>query len=141
MIPKKIIVHHSLTKDDETVSWGAIRRYHINALGWVDIGYHAGVELIKSGGQSRHEALLGRSWNIQGAHTFGQNDDSLGICFVGNYDLEEPFGEMLEMGAKVIRMWLWLFAISPYEVYGHNQFSDKSCPGEKFNMGRLRSLL
>ena len=141
MIPKKIIVHHSLTKDSGTVSWGAIRRYHVNTLGWIDIGYHARVELIESGGQSRHEALIGRNWGFQGAHTFGQNYDSLGICFVGNYDLEGPSGEMLEVGAKVIKMWLWLFGISPNEIYGHRDFSGKSCPGEKFNLGRLKAFL
>lgn len=141
MTPKKIIIHHSLTKDSETVSWGAIRTWHVEHEGYDTIGYHAGVELVGNGPNIYYEVLLGRMWGLQGAHALGQNHDSLGICFIGNYDLEEPSGEILEMGAGVIKMWLWLFGISPDQIYGHRHFSGKSCPGEKFNMEKLVALL
>jgi hypothetical protein len=139
MIPRRIIVHHSLTKDSGTVSWGAIRYYHTVTLGWKEIGYHSGVELVQSGQHFYNEILLGRPWDMAGAHTIGQNHDSLGICFVGNYDLIRPPEPMLVVGGQLIGMWLRLFNIPKSEIYGHRDFADyKTCPGTKFDLNELK---
>jgi N-acetylmuramoyl-L-alanine amidase len=140
---KRIIIHHSLTKDSATVSWGDIRRYHTQDLGWHDIGYHAGVELVESGGHSFYfEALMGRMWDVEGAHASGHNSDSLGICFVGNYDIVVPPTEMLESGAKVLALWMKLFNIPSSEIYGHHAFASyKSCPGTLFPLSTLISMV
>lgn len=134
----KIIVHHSATADNLTVSWGAIRKYHIEKLGFQDIGYHAGVELVESGGRRYYESFLGRSWFVPGAHCRGQNHDSLGICLVGNFDLEIPDYGLLEAGAKVVALWMALFAVPHYMIFPHNAFNpQKSCPGELFKMEKF----
>ena len=41
-----IMIHHSATEDSQTLSWQAIRRFHMTDPEhlWADIGYHAGVE-------------------------------------------------------------------------------------------------
>jgi len=141
-IPKKIIVHHSLTKDSGSVSWGAIRKYHTQTLKWAGIGYHLGVELIISGDEPCYEALLGRMWDRSGAHTRGHNHNSLGICFVGNYDNTPPRREMLETGAEVIALWLKLFSLSIDDIHSHHNFNiRKSCPGTLFDMEQLRMLV
>ena len=137
----KIICHHSLTKDSGSVSWGAIRRYHTETLKWKDIGYHAGIELVISGGKLYYETLIGRMWDTPGAHVRGHNSHSLGLCFVGNYDLSPPEYEMLIVGAKLIRLWMRLFDIDIHEVYAHRDFSTKSCPGEMFDMNKLKSYI
>lgn len=140
-IPKRIIVHHSFTKDSKTVSWGAIRKYHTETYKWSDIGYHAGVEMVVSGNEVYYEIFMGRMWDRQGAHTMGQNHDSLGICFVGNYD-ERVLGiQAIRAGARLIALWSKLYNISIDDIYPHSAFSEKSCPGKLFDMELLKKYV
>lgn len=143
-VPERIICHHSATKDSGTVSWGAIRKYHTQTLDrpYKDIGYHAGCELVKSGSELYYEILMGRMWDVTGAHTRGQNSNSLSICFIGNYDIEVPKKEMMEAGAKVIALWLDLFSLAINDIYSHHNFDPrKSCPGKLFNMEYLKECV
>jgi N-acetylmuramoyl-L-alanine amidase len=135
--PSKIFIHHSLTVDSGTVSWGAIRRYHVETNGWKDIGYHCGVELAGA----EYEAMLGRPWDDIGAHCVGQNAVSLGICFVGNFDITPPPDAQLIVGAKLLKYWCRLFGIDPMSIYPHSLFADKTCPGTMFDMEKLREMV
>ena len=138
MKPTQIILHHSFTSDSKTVSFGAIRKYHVETLGWKEIGYHIGIELARND----YEIFMGRMWDIQGAHTKGQNHNSLGICFIGNYDLKSPSDKILETGAKVVSYWMRLFNISIDSIFGHRHFASyKSCPGNLFNIEKFKILL
>lgn len=128
MKPTRIIIHHSLTKDGATVSWDAIRWYHVHSNGWNDIGYHLGVELI--GG--RYEVLLGRMLDQIGGHTYGQNADSIGICCVGNFDLAPPPPAQLDLLVRLVRSLCVLLEIPPARVFRHSDFAAKSCPGKLF---------
>lgn len=133
MIPKRIILHHSLTADSQTVSWNAIRRYHTEVLGWNDIGYHFGIELVGD----RYEVLVGRMLNEVGAHTKGQNGDSIGICFIGNFDMSEVPPEQWRLGVRLVAGLCETVGnprISADMIFGHCSFSAKSCPGKKFNV-------
>ena len=153
MVPKRIILHHSLTADSKTVSWGAIRRYHTSyafngkiiskeeaqhCMGagqhikkpWRDIGYHFGIELV---GDS-YEILMGRMPNEQGAHCRGHNEDSIGICFIGNYDLKPPPIEMVNKGVQLVAWLCKTYNLSSYNLFGHRDFSPKTCPGKEFNL-------
>ena len=137
MIPKRVIVHHSLTKDSETVSWGAIRRYHTQTNGWRDIGYHYGVELVGD----HYEVLAGRPEDVAGAHCAGQNHNALGICFIGNYDLEAPAEAMMKRATEVLYPILRRLHITPDMIYGHRDFSGKACPGRQFPLERFREAM
>ncbi|MBW1666861.1 MAG: N-acetylmuramoyl-L-alanine amidase [Deltaproteobacteria bacterium] len=140
MRPEYIIIHHSLTKDGATVSWGAIRRYHTQTLGWRDIGYHFGIELVGE----HYEILMGRLPNEVGAHCKerGMNRMSLGVCCVGNFDLRRPPDAQWEACLRLTRFLMDSYNIAADHVLGHRELATyKSCPGRLWDMSRFRSLL
>uniref|UniRef100_A0A674JM88 Peptidoglycan-recognition protein n=1 Tax=Terrapene triunguis TaxID=2587831 RepID=A0A674JM88_9SAUR len=55
-----------------------IQHYHMNNKGWCNIAYNF---LIGEDGK----VYEGRGWNTEGAHTYGYNDISLGIAFMGDF--------------------------------------------------------
>ena len=135
-----IMIHHSLTGDGTTVSWGAIRNYHL-AQGWHDIGYHAGVELIGD----HYEALLGRPETEEAAacRQGNMNKLALHLCIVGNFDLAPPADTLLRFAARyVVRPWLVRYNLLPEHIVGHREFATyKSCPGDMFDLESLRRLV
>jgi len=136
--PNRIILHCSATQDSGTVSWSAIRKYHVEVNKWSDIGYHFGIELIGD----KYEILAGRMLNTQGAHCSGQNYDSIGICFVGSFDTQPPPREQLSLGLKLVSSLCDVFDLQKRHVFGHREFtSAKTCPGLAFNLNRFRNDL
>lgn len=150
MNPQYIVIHHSLTKDGQTVDWDAIRRYHREVNGWSDIGYHYGIEQVGKG------ILLqvGRPESVPGAHTkeMHMNSKSLGICVVGNFDLAPPGLEVLRFLSEIVRRKVMEYGIPVQAVLGHREVGVmagfdwkkgeyKSCPGKYFPMDTLRAML
>ena len=72
--PQKVICHHSLTRDSGSVSWGAIRKFHMETLDppYKDIGYHCGVELVKSGEDGSNNSIGNDT--TQHVNTRGERD-------------------------------------------------------------------
>ncbi len=142
MIPEYVMLHHSLTTDGPTVSWGAIRYYHTVIKGWRDVGYHYGIELISSGHHQYYEILQGRMPDQVGAHCYqgGMNRKSIGVCLVGNFDEDPvPQGQM----DRTIELVSWLlgeFHIPVENILGHRDFASyKSCPGSQFDLDAFRN--
>jgi N-acetylmuramoyl-L-alanine amidase len=143
VIRTHIMVHHSLTKDSGTVSWAAIQRYHVETMGWADVSYHAGVELVNPEGEV--EAFLGRDWTQQAAACpqGEMNRRALHVCVVGNYDLVAPSDEHLRVLVKrVLLPWMNLFGIGVDRIVGHRDYNaSKTCPGTLFSLDNLRRMV
>jgi N-acetylmuramoyl-L-alanine amidase len=146
--PRFIVLHHSLTKDGETVNWDAIKKYHMETNGWGDIGYHFGVESVAG----KYVILRGRPIVQRGAHCAdgGMNRQSLGVCMVGNFDLAEPPEAQKHLTQALVSRLLWLYKIPVVNVLGHREAQQraglplerrKSCPGNKVDMDRFRQGL
>ena len=139
MEPKNIIIHHSLTKDGKTVSWDDIRKYH-KSLGWRTIGYHYGIELVNDD----YEIFVGRMMNESGAHCKqqGMNYKSLGICCIGNFDVDSVPKKQWQTCLKLVRSLVDILRLSLDNIYGHNEFAHyKSCPGNNWSMKEFRREL
>ncbi len=118
--PNKIILHHSATDGG---TFESIKKYHVEHNGWDDIGYHY---LIQQDG-SLHK---GRNEKTVGAHCLGQNDSSIGICLVGNFDKYEPNDKQMKSLNDLIIDINMRLGIT--EIQGHNHYSEKTCPGIYF---------
>ena len=85
----KLIIHCSAVGPHQTSSAAQIDAWH-RAKGWQMIGYHY---VIRRDGNIE----VGRPADMIGAHTSGQNSNSLGICYEGGKaPLGPPKGGMTE---------------------------------------------
>jgi len=139
-----IIIHHSLTADNTTVEWDAIKRYHMQEKGWRDIGYHWGLEKVGT----EYVYRTGRSMEQDGAHAKDFNKRGIGICLVGNYDLADPHPRAWEMLKTLCKKLMSTFQIPAIRVIGHRETYillkkpvEKTCPGSRFDLERLRKEL
>jgi len=134
------MLHHSLTRDGQTVSWGAIRRYHVETRHWGAIGYHYGVELVGD----HYEVLMGRS-ELDPAAACPQeemNARALHICCVGNFDDAPPPSAMLEaLVGLVILPAMVEYGLPPERIIGHRDANpNKTCPGLRFDLDVVRTM-
>ena len=136
-IPKYLIVHHTggtnsnPLADTSHHTFEIVNAYHrqnpnINlghpsSLGYY-IGYHYFIE--KSG-----RTIQGRADNDEGAHTKGKNDESIGICLAGNFDLTLPAKEQIDSLLKLLERLSALYKIPINNIVPHRKFSSKTCYG------------
>ena len=132
-----IMIHHSLTEDGRTVSWQAIRRYHIEEQKWMDIGYHFGIELVND----HYEVLVGRDLDHDGAHCVGMNTKAIGICLVGNFDAITVPTAQWNRAAAFVKSLMTELDIPIANVVPHRNYAPKSCPGNLFDMAKFREAI
>lgn len=122
----KIIIHCSATRPDMDIGVAEIRDWHVNGNGWDDVGYHY---IIRRDGTLES----GRSEDVTGAHTYGHNHHSIGVCLVGGSPSVAGGVECnftLKQWRQLEKIVYGLKQKYPNaEVLGHNNFTSlKTCP-------------
>jgi hypothetical protein len=125
--PTRILIHHSASDDTPVDNTRWIRAWH-KGQGWIDLGYHATAEQI----DGEYEILVGRRWDLYGAHSYSQNKIALGLCLIGNFSKAEPPRAQLVAAAKFVAFWMSLYNIPITEIYPHSKFDATECPGTLF---------
>lgn len=128
-------VHSSATKPSQDISEDDIRKWHLEN-GWDDIGYH--IYIRRSG-----HVDFGRPFDVRGAHVFGHNNNSLGICLEGgvNEDGEPEDNFTPAQKHALIRMMDALKMMFPHIAFkGHRDFAgtDTQCPS--FDVGAFLAV-
>lgn len=116
---ERIILHHA---DAKSCSAEDIHRWHLNN-GWSGAGYHF---LVRKDGK----VYRLRPEEKVGAHAYGANYNSLGICFEGDYMEEDMPAEQIKAGQELVTYLKHEYNITT--VQAHRDVCATSCPGDKF---------
>jgi hypothetical protein len=126
--PKGIFIHHSATRDTASVSFDAIKRYHVETNNWDDIGYDYLIEYV----QGVPMVFTGRGLQYMGAHARGFNDH-IGICVVGNFDEEVLPKDKTMVLVRLVASLLILYPhLTVDDIHYHREVANKTCPGLDF---------
>tara|TARA_Y100001963_G_C6681510_1_gene400075 strand:+ start:305 stop:721 length:417 start_codon:yes stop_codon:yes gene_type:complete len=125
----KLIVHCSASDKDTHDNPNVIREWHLQK-GWHDCGYH--YIITKDGSLS-----VMRPISLKGAHCYGQNSYSIGICLTG---LEVFTEYQLRTLKKLCLNLCEIFELHDTVIYPHWYFNnEKSCP--VFGLGEVREYV
>ena len=120
----KIIIHSSYTPEGREHDVKDITAWH-KAQGWSDCGYHY---VIKLDGTIEQ----GRAIDKIGAHCKGQNQGSVGICYIGGMDSTDRTPKDTRTNEQKESLMLLVGSLKTVfgdlTVHGHNEFSTKPCP-------------
>ncbi|BFF97803.1 peptidoglycan-recognition protein SD [Drosophila madeirensis] len=101
-----------------------LQQYQMTRQKFSDIGYHY---LI--GGNGR--VYEGRSTSLRGAFAGANNEGSLGIAFMGNFDQQPPSDAALAAGQSLLEQAVGQGQlVDSYQLLGHRQVSATKSPGD-----------
>ncbi|XP_015125294.1 peptidoglycan-recognition protein SD-like isoform X2 [Diachasma alloeum] len=96
---------------------------HMEWNKWDDIAFNFLV-----GGDGN--VYLGRGWDVQGAHTFNNNNKSIGISFIGTFNQVAPNEKQLLAAQRLLKLGVEEGKLSKdYKLLGQRQLTETLSPG------------
>ncbi|WP_432198371.1 N-acetylmuramoyl-L-alanine amidase [Streptomyces sp. bgisy027] len=166
---KAVVVHHTAESNDYTCAEGpavvrGIYAYHVNTLGWKDIGYNF---LVDKCGTVYEGRKGGVDQPVMGAHAYGFNAETTGISVLGTYTDVAPSEAALVSVAKIAAWKLGQYGVNPTgtttltagadstnyfrkswtkgthlsfpAIHGHRDGYNTQCPGDQL-YGKLATI-
>jgi hypothetical protein len=124
---KAIVIHHTASSRENIEKAGNmithvqnLYKTHTFSRGWGDIGYHF---LIDENGVI-YEGRAGGP-DVIGAHTLRNNNATIGISLIGNFQIEQPTQAMIDAMTRLTQLVAAYYDIDPYEhVFFHKASSQ-----------------
>ena len=130
---KKLIIHHSASASKTTTTL-MVRQWH-KEKDFTDPAGHSGYHyfILWDG-----TIIPDRPENEQGCHVKNANQDSIGICLMGNFNKEIPtikqYNSLIELLIKLTKK----YDLKYWNIYGHRDIkwlfifntTKTACPGD-----------
>jgi hypothetical protein len=133
-----IVVHHSATTTGGAAAFDKMHR----AKGWDELGYDF---VIGNGTDTANGQIeVGPRWTKQkiGAHAKSSdnrfNEYGIGICLVGNFEVEKPTAKQLASLEKLIAYMMVTYHIAPDHILRHKDTKETACPGKYLDINLIR---
>jgi hypothetical protein len=114
-----LIIHHGASSNTSSNWAGVVAAYfdyHVNSNGWSDIGYNY---LVAPDGT----LFVGRGGgeNVQGAHMCSKNQNTMGVCMIGNYVSENPTTASVD---KLVKILAWKASVNSINPLGSSNLAN-----------------
>jgi hypothetical protein len=137
---KWIIIHHSASPAGSAAVFDREHRER----GFDELGYDFVIGNGTNSGNGQVE--IGSRWVKQkiGAHDNAldnrYNEYGIGICLVGNFDIDRPTQQQLQSLSRLTAYLMQKYHIPASNVLGHGETKDTHCPGRNLSVPLVRNM-
>lgn len=140
-----IVIHHSGTQNGNAAIFD---RWHREGNHWEGVGYDFVIGNGTDSADGQVEVTFRWRQQQTGAHCKTPdnwaNEKAVGICLVGNFNNTKPSIRQMRSLVKLVGFLQKRYGIAKSRIYGHGTTPgarETDCPGKRFPMAKLKSML
>jgi len=117
-----VAIHHSAISLDTDETMKSVQDLHMDTNHWADVGYHYVID-------KKGIIYEGRDIHVRGASVAGYNTGTIGVCVMGNFEIESPLEIQLTVLQQVVNWLATTYTLT--HLAAHGEFNPESvCPGK-----------